>query len=303
MLPEARIIECGEAAYHNDDLGDDYPRLSSSIAGTLISQSPAHAYVEHPKLGGKPRAPSTKFDLGTAVHTLLLGEGQDIVTIDANDYRTKAASEARKAAWAAGKTPLLTKQLDAVEAAAEKVWKRLNDRGITLDGPRECTILWTERATNGGVVHCKARLDHLDFANGIIDDLKTGHSANPDDLAKKTDRLNYAIQVAAYTSAVGTLRPDLAGRVRFRWLLVELSEPFAFTVAEPDGSVLQLGGTRWRRAVDAWEECTRTGTWPEYVRAGETATISAPPWAMRDEIENAMSGDDPDWLSEGDAAQ
>ena len=72
------------------------PSLSSHIAHRLITQSPLHAWYAHPRLNPRyVEEDSTAFDLGSCAHALLL-EGEDsIAVIEADDWRTKVAKEAR----------------------------------------------------------------------------------------------------------------------------------------------------------------------------------------------------------------
>ena len=87
------------------------PSLSSSLAHTLITQTPIHAFMRHPRLNpGAPREESNKMDIGTIAHGLLLeGDESRIVLIEAEDWRTKEAKEQRDQAYADGKVPLLAK--------------------------------------------------------------------------------------------------------------------------------------------------------------------------------------------------
>ena len=55
MTPTLRT-DIPAADYHADRVGHgDAPSLSSSVARTLIQQSPIHAWFKHPKLGNAPR--------------------------------------------------------------------------------------------------------------------------------------------------------------------------------------------------------------------------------------------------------
>lgn len=87
----ARILNVSEAAYHADPCPS--PSLSQSIAHTLITQSPRHARLEHPRLGGQQRASTKAMDEGAILHKLLLGAGADFEMVVADDWRTKAAKE------------------------------------------------------------------------------------------------------------------------------------------------------------------------------------------------------------------
>ena len=74
--------------YHSDPCPT--PSLSSGIARTLISQSPAAAYREHPKLGGKRRESTTAMDTGSLVHSLLANNQDDFEIGNFDNFRSKA---------------------------------------------------------------------------------------------------------------------------------------------------------------------------------------------------------------------
>jgi hypothetical protein len=79
--------------YHADPCVS--PSLSQSIAHTLVTLSPRHAWLEHPRLGGQKRKATKAMDEGSILHRLLLGEGVDVGVIHEDDYKTKAARELR----------------------------------------------------------------------------------------------------------------------------------------------------------------------------------------------------------------
>lgn len=282
------------------------PALSSHIAKLLVGKSPAHAYAEHPRLGGGVEAADDErkhFDLGGAVHALLLGKGRRLVTCDYPNWQTKAAKEARSEAYACGSIPMLPPQRDRVVHAAAKMAHELERRGIRLTGTSELSIFWVETADDGTPVQCKGRLDHFIESEGDIYDLKSSRTAHPRAIPKHVDAYGYDVQWAAYTRGIEVLKPELAGRTRYRWIFAELRQPFAVTVASPAGSLRVLGASRWRRAVNLWASCTSSGEWPAYI--DEELQVEAPPWAMSDEMSAGMSSDVPfggDDDEEGEAA-
>jgi len=153
------IYDISADAYHADPVIE--PSLSSSIAHVLLSSSPSHAWQEHPRLNPAFEAEDEpKFDLGTAAHGLILQGDSGVTVIEADDWRTKAAREARDAARAAGKTPLLAKHWDDVEQMADAVERQLDafrdpPRPLS-DGLPERTLVWRE-----GSIWCRVRLDWL----------------------------------------------------------------------------------------------------------------------------------------------
>ena len=105
-------------AYHADPCVE--PSLSSSVAATIIDDSPRHGWIAHPRLNPTPsKDPTREMEVGTAVHALLLGRGS-IVEIEANDYKTAAAKEKRAAAYKSGVSPILSADLEQANAIAEE---------------------------------------------------------------------------------------------------------------------------------------------------------------------------------------
>lgn len=285
-----QFIALSEEDYHNDPC--DVPSLNQSIATILHKQSAKHAHMAHPRLGGKKYRTSDAFDKGTAIHTALLGVGKVIVPVDAADWRTKAAREQRDAIRATGNIPMLADKARDIEDAASAIRKQLDGLGVHFNGHCKLSMQWTEQV-NGHDVLCRGRLDHFNDTGGYayVDDLKSSQSANPVDIQRSCENYNYDIQAAAYLSGVTTIRPDLDGRVRYRWIFFELEPPYIVTVAYPTGANLALGAVRWDRALRLWQSCLSKGTdaihWPGY--SSEPVPINPPDWALRNELHRGFS--------------
>jgi hypothetical protein len=279
----ARVLDVSQAAYHADPLPT--PSLSSSIAHLLVSQSPKHAWLAHPRLGGGAPKRSRTLDTGSMAHELLLGCGKGIEVIDADDFKTKAAREARDAAYAVGKVPVLRDDLSDAQTVVEALKGQLLDLHINLDGDSEVPLTWEEETMHGGKVLCRGMLDHLILDAGVIYDVKTIRSANPKVCQKHMLEYGYDIQWAAYTSAVGKLRPALEGRTDFVFLFCELEPPYCITPVRPSGSMRQLGSSKWNRAVESWAFCLATGKWRGYAEG--IIEIDAPEYAIANELGSA----------------
>jgi hypothetical protein len=270
--------------YHADPC--QVPALSSSIANILDSESPMHAHARHPRLGGLQREPTKSLDAGSLAHTLLLGAGKDVVLVDAKDYRTKAAQEKRDAARDKGMLPVLEHEYKEARAVADLLRERFADFGIALDGEKEITALWTETASNGGLVQCRGMMDLLRLRGPQVLDLKSARSAKPDMCRKHVENYGYAIQRAAYVSAVERIHPELTGRVDFLFVFFELEAPYAVTPIRLNGAFREIGTTAWRRAVDRWEACLRTNKWPAYT--DQIIDLEPSNWAMAKSTERAL---------------
>ena len=121
----------------------------------------------------------TDFDLGVAAHLAVLEperQADGIVLIEAGDYRTTKAREARDAARAAGLVPLLPYQFDIVRAIAGSIRAHPIASEAFRDGEAEVTLIWSDPETG---IPCKARPDYLPAHGRWIVDLKTSESANP----------------------------------------------------------------------------------------------------------------------------
>jgi hypothetical protein len=282
------------------------PCLSQSIAHTLISKSPLHAWAQHPRFGARGKKPTREMDTGSVVHALLLGKGKRMQVITDpetgevfQDFKKKAARELRDQARAEGFIPLLQHHWDEAQLIAANITPRLEEFGIHLAGKSELTAIWEERDDAGNVVLCRGGLDHFDESEAHIWDLKIVRSSHPRACQSHLVGFGGDIQSAAYTSAIEKLRPHLAGRVKFTFLFCEADFPHAVTPVFRMGTLREYGERRWRRGVNRWSECLRANRWPAYVT--EPLGVEAPPWALAAETDLMFSENNikPDGPSEG----
>lgn len=272
----ARILDCSEEQYHADPC--ERPSLSASIATTLVTRSPLHAWSEHPRLGGLGKTATREMDRGTLIHRLVLGAGRDWHVIDADDYRTKGAREERDAARERGLVPVLRDELDAAQATASAILARLGDHGLSLGGESEVKTAWEEQSRSGTVL-CRGMLDHLDGARII--DLKTTARADPDTFERAMVSRGHDIQYTAYLSALESLRPELVGRAEMLFVVAETEPPHALLIGSPAGDMIELGARRWRRAVEVWGRCLAADDWPGYPT--RIHDLHAPAWVLQRE--------------------
>jgi hypothetical protein len=277
--PFARILEVTQDEYFADPC--EIPSLSQSLAHTLITETPLHAWNTHPRFGAQRGASTKATDDGQLIHKLLLGKGTVIDLIAANDFRTKAAQEARDASIAKGRLPILEYRFAEAQATAEILKGKLLELGIELNGMSEVAIEWDEPG-EFGPVRCRCMMDHVFFDRGKIYDIKKIRSAHPKTCGKHAVEYGYDIQHTAYTNAFTALHPEFAGRVDFVFLFLELDAPHVITPARLDGTLRELGDQRWNRAVTTWERCLRKNHWPAYVNS--IVSIEAPPWAITQEM-------------------
>lgn len=253
-----------------------HPALSASGAKLLL---PPSCPAKYRYAMDNPRAPKRHFDLGHAVHKLVLGAGADLEIIDARDYKTAAAQQKRDAAYDAGRVPLLPKELTQVEAMAAAVKADLvaaalfdPDRG----GKPEQSLFWTDRTG----VPLRARLDWLPPSTGqrmVIPDLKSADSADPESVGRSLINYGYAGQAAFYED--GALALGLAESVAFLLVIVEKDPPYLVSLYYPDDTAMRVGRARNRQAMEIWRDCTESGIWPGYTQ--DIEPISLPGWVER----------------------
>lgn len=288
MIDKPGIYDLPEPDYRADPCPQ--PSLSAGVAHTLIERTPRHAWLEHPRLNPdwQPEQ-KTAFNLGKAAHAWLCEGEQRFVVIEADDWRGKAAKEAREAAYAAGKTPLLEADRDRVLAmvrAARAQLKHTEDAAnafVPGAGVPERTVI----AEMGGV-WCRCRPDWLPLPSQIrhhclvFDYKTTSSSANPEDWGRGPlfDHGN-DIRAAFYTRAIAAVT---GAEVHYQFVVQETEPPYALSVIALAGDAMEIGRRKAERAIEIWRRCLERNWWPGYPRL--TAYVSPPVWQERRWLED-----------------
>jgi hypothetical protein len=281
-ITEPGVYDLPADTYHADPVPERLGRsLSASGAKKLLPPS-CPAVFEYERHNGRP--PRDVFDFGHAAHQMVLGVGAPIVAVDAKDWRTKAAAEAKDAAHADGKIPLLAKDVHVIAAMAAAIQAH-PIASVLLDpanGKPEQSLF---RQDESGVM-LRSMLDWFpDTTTGrmIVPDYKTSVSANPDVFAKSVASFNYHMQDAWYRDMVTGL--NLADDVAFVFIVQEKTAPYLVTVVELDVEAVRIGRELNRQAIDLYAECQSSGMWPGYT--DQVELISLPAWATYSARSNA----------------
>ncbi|WP_230640344.1 PD-(D/E)XK nuclease-like domain-containing protein [Shinella sumterensis] len=215
-----------------------------------------------------PEEPKDHFNLGKAVHTLLLGEDgfRDEFVIrpeEFPDYKTKAAREWRDAQIAAGKTVLLPSALEQIEGMADRVARDQTFIDL-LRGDVERSVIYKDQKTG---VWVKTRPDSIPTDN-VIADLKTTSDASDRGCALSVRKFNYHMQLALAGTAIREVRGvDIRDHVL---LFIEPKRPYAYNIKPIDAQYIELGARQNRAALNAFAECWNSGFWPTYWYSGVT---------------------------------
>lgn len=251
----------------------DKTSLSVSGAKKLLPPScPARFF--HEREHGQP--PKRSFDLGKAAHAEVLGTGAEVVVIDAEDWKTKPARDARDEAYAAGKTPLLAADKVKVEEMAAAL-RRHPLAAALLDperGKPEQSGYWTDDVT--GVLR-RFRLDWLPNTDGgrlLVPDYKSCAAADRHAVQSSVAKYRYFMQDAWYRDGLHAL--GIAEDIAFLFVFQEINPPYLVNVVELDAPAVEEGRRRNDQALRIYRDCTESGIWPGY--ADDVELISLPRW-------------------------
>lgn len=284
-ITERGVYDLDSESYHRDPVPE---RLGGSLSASgskklLPPNCPAvFDYLRH-----HPQPHKDVFDFGHAAHARVLGIGAEIVAVDATDWRTKAAQEAKKAAHAEGKVPLLAEDVEQVEAMAAAI--RSHPIAAALLNPENGKpeqALFRQDEQEG--VWLRSMLDWLPTSGDgrmIVPDYKTAVSASPAGFAKAVANYRYHMQDAFYRDMVMGL--GLADDVAFVFIVQEKTAPYPVTVVELDSEAVRIGRELNREAIDLYAECQSSGVWPGY--SEDVELIALPAWATYQHNLRSMS--------------
>jgi len=255
----------------------EQPSITRGVVHDIHSSCPALARFKHPKLNpDREQETADKFDIGTAGHSLLLEDEDNIVVLEADDWRKKAVKDERDTLRAEGKTVLLRKQYEdallmKTAAKLQIAMSMLKINDFKKQGKAEMTYIWEEQG-----IWFRGRPDWVSNDNTLMIDYKTtSASANPQSFASIVVNNALDVQCALYRRGAGILNGITP---RFVLIVQETFEPFLCSFMDLSPEFEQLGKDKIMYATFIWKKCLETGIWPGYPQ--EIATLDAPAWAL-----------------------
>ncbi len=269
----AGVYQIAPEAYHSDPC--ETPSLSTSVGKVLLSKSPRHAFMAHPRLNPNYVAEEkAAFDLGSAAHALMLGDPTRFAIIDAADWRTAEAKKKRELARLDGKIPLLTKHWEDVQkmVAAGKLQlashEDASDAFIGGKGVPEVCLIWQE-----GKIWCRCKLDWMPKQGSVFYDYKsTGMSANPDSWERQFYAMGYDFQCAFYRRGIQKVLG--IGQPHFEFVVQETDDPYALAVVAAHNSTVEMADRKVDKVLEWWGWCLENNKWPGY--PNRTVTLGMP---------------------------
>ena len=118
----------------------------------------------------------------------------------------------------------------------------------------EVSIYWEQHG-----VSCKARLDRVLVEEGIVLDLKTTDTVDPDKFLQKVISLGYDFQAAYYARAA---EMAFGKPFRFIFVAVERKAPYTVEMFEATPDMMEEAQYKVDKALKLCAECAGSGEWP-----------------------------------------
>lgn len=233
----------------------------SSTGAKLLLESPAK--FKYQVLDGH-RVHRAGFDLGTAVHTKVLGVGGRFITYP-EEHLTKSGNVSTKAetvAWetdlrAAGKIILTPNEGRMVASMAESVLAHPLARMLfERPGKPEVSVFGEYLG-----VKRRGRFDYLPDDGGVAVDLKSAVDASPAGFARAAARYGYHVQRGHYLDIYERITGE---RREMLFVVVEKEPPYLVAVHRLNEQFADMGVTEALEAVDVYGRCMASGEWPGY---------------------------------------
>ena len=276
VVTEAGVVDdMPEDVYHADPV----PAGSLSSGGARLLLEPGGPAKFAYRRGRQIN--SSTFDIGKAAHTLALGAGAGITVVAASSWQTKAAKEARAAAYAIGAIPVLEDDHRRVVAMVDTLRAHpLAGALLGADGPAEQSMFWVDQDTG---VWCRSRTDKaIRDRNGrlILIDLKTCENASDAGTSKSIASYGYHQQDPWYRA--GAIANGLDDDPGFVFVFVEKAPPHLINVVQLPADDVAVGQRRNAAALRLYAECTAAGRWPGY--DDDITEVALPPYYPRQEF-------------------
>lgn len=275
-----------ECVYNQSDF--DYRREEGVNQSSLkkILESPAHYQAAL-----KTRMiPTPAMEMGTALHCLTLdGKGafdsQYVKKPDGIKLTTKEGKEwkasvgRKKVLSTGGKDDPWGSVLGMDESLKRLAW--FDPKQEDYIKHNEVSIYWDEDG-----VKCKARLDRVMVEEGIVLDLKTTDTVDPELFTKKVVSLGYDFQAAYYARAA---EKAYGKPFRFVFAAVERKAPYTVDLFEVTPDMMSEGMYKVEKALKTYAECERSGEWPN--REPVIRQLEYPGWYNHVRIEETPEED------------
>ncbi|MCB8880079.1 PD-(D/E)XK nuclease-like domain-containing protein [Acidisoma cellulosilytica] len=255
------VYEMDAETYHADPC--ETPSLSAGMINEII-KAPKLCWHNSPRLNPDWEEPDgqEKFSIGTVAHVIFLEPdlfSQKVAVLEYDDYRKNEAKMSRDNALAIGKTPILAKHMDKIEAARDAFMANEFTRQAFSNGRTEMAMFWKHPLWG---FWCRARPDFIADSGRHLNDYKATSSADPEKFGKHAFDMGYHRRAAWYLEGATIL---LGKKPEHYWFAnQEPKAPYLTSIVELDEQALDAGQYENTLAGEIFEQCLRTGDWYGY---------------------------------------
>jgi hypothetical protein len=234
--------------------------------------------------------PTPAMEMGTALHALSL-DGEEafnsgyIKKPDGLSLSTKAGKEwkasvgRKKVLSSGGKDDPWGSVQGMAESLRRLEWYSGTDAEYIKRN--EVSIYWDWLG-----VRCKARLDSVLVEDGIVLDLKTTDTVEPDLFLKKVIGLGYDFQAAYYAKAAEVA---FGKPFKFLFVAVERKAPYTVDIFEATPDMIEEATYKCEEALRRYVLCEENNAWPN--REPLVRQLDYPSWYNRVRVEETPEED------------
>jgi|TARA_R100000081_G_C4763703_1_gene141401 hypothetical protein len=242
------------------DTNDEYhshKSISASGLKTIYKKSVYHHLNSVFKM-------TDAMNFGSAVHSALLEDSNDIAVLPEFNARTKEGKKIKQDFFDNNKGKIIIKQEE--QEAIEKIKKNFNGHSLAKSLVQRLTE--TEVSYYGTIdkVPVRVRPDGIKDNDYIID-IKTTSDASPRFFKSQVYNFAYHLQACFYSEALGY---DPA---KFRFITIENKYPYTVEVFAMSEDMIEYGRDAWRIAFNSWKEYLETNNvgsfyWEQFNKDG-----------------------------------
>ena len=203
-------------------------------------------------------------NFGSAVHSALLEDSNDIAVLPEFNARTKEGKKIKQDFFDNNKGKIIIKQEE--QEAIEKIKKNFNGHSLAKNLVQRLTEKEVSYYGTIDKVPVRVRPDGIKDNDYIID-IKTTMDASPRFFKSQIYNFAYHLQACFYSEALGY---DPA---KFRFIAIENKYPHTVEVFAMSEDMIEYGKDAWRIAFNSWKEYLETNNvssfwWEQFNKDG-----------------------------------
>lgn len=256
--------------------------LTNSAIKVLINETPAD-------LHGREDEGSYAKRMGDVTHQLALDKGRGYALSPYDRWASDDAKAWKAAAEADGLTPIKKADLDDALKMATLIKARIAEALGGAPYSTEVPFYWVEETVHGKV-WCSGMLDVWCASLAIAIDPKITKIIHGDKARAHISNMGWHTQNAWYRRGLGKILPELAGRIRFKNLLISPDKPHTSRLVEISEGWRTGAELDCERALAVYARCVATNEWPGYPAEGEI--LDEPSWQMNARLQREIEAEE-----------